>query len=191
MSRCRQQCCCFLPSLSLARTLPRALAPPNPGVQGQPAAAQDTAALAKATQNPVASLISVPIQNSSNFGVGPYNRTQNVINIQPVIPVRIRANWNLITRIIQPIVWQPYPASPAGGQSGLWRHEPSLFLISRKTWQVDLGSRSHDCDSNSYECAPWPGEVEHGSIGCRPYSTRTLDPWSFSQQRLFYRRFFA
>ena len=46
---------------------------PKPGVQGQPAAAQDTAALAKATQNPVASLISVPIQNNSNFGVGPYD----------------------------------------------------------------------------------------------------------------------
>jgi hypothetical protein len=106
--------------------------PPNPGVQGQPAGAQDTAALAKATQNPVASLISVPIQNSSNFGVGPYNRTQDVINVQPVIPLRISENWNLITRIIQPIVWQPYPAATAGGQSGFGDMNPTFFLTPAK-----------------------------------------------------------
>jgi hypothetical protein len=105
---------------------------PKPGVQGQPAAAQDTAALAKATQNPVASLISLPIQNSSNFGVGSYDRTQNVINIQPVVPVLISENWNLITRIIQPIVWQPYPSSAAGGQSGFGDMNPTFFLSPAK-----------------------------------------------------------
>jgi hypothetical protein len=60
-------------------------------------AADDADALAKATQNPVASLISVPIQNNSNFAVGPYNRTQDVLNIQPVIPARISENWMLIS----------------------------------------------------------------------------------------------
>jgi hypothetical protein len=106
--------------------------PQKSGVQGNPVAATDTAALAKATQNPVASLISVPIQNSANFGVGPYGRTQNVINIQPVIPVRISENWNLITRIIQPIVWQPYPASTVGGQSGFGDMNPTFFLSPAK-----------------------------------------------------------
>ena len=55
----------------------------------KPAAPSDEAqaeALQKATQNPVANLISVPIQNNSNFNIGPYNRTQDVLNIQPVIP---------------------------------------------------------------------------------------------------------
>ena len=56
-----------------------------PVTAAQPAAT-DTAALAKATQNPVASLISVPLQNNSNFGIGPYNRTGDIFNIQPVIP---------------------------------------------------------------------------------------------------------
>ena len=41
-----------------------------------------TEALQKATQNPVASLISVPVQNNSNFGVNPGYRTQDVLNIQ-------------------------------------------------------------------------------------------------------------
>src|SRR6516165_4965628 len=40
-------------------------------------------ALQKAVQNPVASLISVPLQNNANFSYGPYNRTQDVLNIQP------------------------------------------------------------------------------------------------------------
>lgn len=63
--------------------------PPKPQSATTAPAADDADALAKATQNPVASLISVPIQNNSNFAVGPYNRTQDVLNIQPVIPARI------------------------------------------------------------------------------------------------------
>ena len=62
-------------------------ATPAPKAQATTApAADDTDSLAKATQNPVASLISVPIQNNTNFAVGPYDRTQDVLNIQPVIP---------------------------------------------------------------------------------------------------------
>jgi hypothetical protein len=66
-----------------------------------PAPATNTDELRKAAQNPVASLISVPVQDNFNFNITPGDRTQNVLNIQPVIPVRIGKNWNLITRIIQ------------------------------------------------------------------------------------------
>lgn len=55
--------------------------------------------LLKAVQNPVADLISVPIQNNTNFGVNPYGRVQNVISLQPVIPVNVSDNWMLITRV--------------------------------------------------------------------------------------------
>ena len=67
--------------------------------------------LQKAVQNPVASLISVPIQNNSNFGIGPYDRTQNVLNIQPVVPIRASEDWNLIIRWIAPVIWQPAPGT--------------------------------------------------------------------------------
>ena len=76
-----------------------------------PAAATNSDALRKATQNPVASLISVPVQNNSNFGIGPFDRTQNVLNIQPVIPIRASENWNVIIRWIAPIIWQPAPGT--------------------------------------------------------------------------------
>ena len=51
------------------------------------ALAQDQADLAKASQNPVADLISLPFQNNTFFGVGPDDDVANVLNIQPVIPV--------------------------------------------------------------------------------------------------------
>lgn len=79
-----------------------------------PAAPSDegaTQALQKATQNPVANLISVPLQNNSNFDIGPFDRTQNVLNIQPVVPVRVSEKWNMIVRWITPIIWQPAPGT--------------------------------------------------------------------------------
>src|SRR5579864_1281578 len=88
--------------------------------------------LQKAVQNPVASLISVPVQNNSNFGIGPYDRTQDVLNIQPVIPMKLNDKWNLITRIIQPIVWQPYSSQPTGGEYGFGDMNPTFFLSPGK-----------------------------------------------------------
>lgn len=63
--------------------------------------------LAKQSQNPVASLISVPFQNNTNFGVGKFDRTSNILNIQPVIPTPISENWNLVNRAIIPLAYQP------------------------------------------------------------------------------------
>ena len=69
----------------------------------------ETGELAKAAQNPIGSLISVPFQNNMNFDVGPDDRTQNILNIQPVFPFGIAKNWNLITRTILPVISQPAP----------------------------------------------------------------------------------
>lgn len=110
-----------------------------PGTAAQPAAT-DTAALAKATQNPVASLISVPLQNNSNFGIGPYNRTGDIFNIQPVIPMKLSDKVMLITRIIQPLVWQPYPSQPTGGQAGIGDMNPTFFLSPAKPGKLIYGA---------------------------------------------------
>ena len=72
---------------------------------------EETAALAKKALNPVADMISVPFQLNSSYGLyQPYGRTQNILNIQPVIPVHLSQKWNLITRTIIPIMWQPQNA---------------------------------------------------------------------------------
>jgi hypothetical protein len=71
----------------------------------------DEGELARAAQNPVASMISLPFQNNMSFGVGPDDRVQNVHNIQPVWPVSLSKKWNLITRTILPVISQPAPGT--------------------------------------------------------------------------------
>jgi len=76
--------------------------------EGEPLSEEaQKAALAKATQNPLAAMYSLPFQNNTTFGVGPFESTHNVLNIQPVIPVSISKNVNMINRIIIPIVSTP------------------------------------------------------------------------------------
>ena len=126
------------PFSGAAQDTPVDSAPKAPAPAPQPAV-NDTAALAKATQNPVASLISVPLQNNSNFGIGPYNRTGDIFNIQPVIPMKLNDKVTLITRIIQPLVWQPYPSQPTGGQAGIGDMNPTFFLSPAKPGKLIYG----------------------------------------------------
>ena len=63
--------------------------------------------LAKLAQNPVGNLISVPFQNNTNLNVGPEKGTQNILNIQPVVPISVNDDWNIITRTIIPIISNP------------------------------------------------------------------------------------
>lgn len=74
-----------------------------------PASAQGAreGTLAEKSQNPIGSLISVPFQNNMNFGVGTLDRTQNVTLFQPVAPIGLNPDWNLIVRPITPITYQP------------------------------------------------------------------------------------
>jgi hypothetical protein len=95
--------------------------------------------LQKATQNPVASLISVPLQNNTNFDIGPLDRTQNVLNIQPVIPMRVSENWNLINRIILPLVFQPNLTVHNLGTMGMGDINPTFFLSPAKPHKLIWG----------------------------------------------------
>jgi hypothetical protein len=85
-------------------------------------------ALAKLAQNPVGNLISVPFQNNTNFNVGPRDGTQNILNIQPVYPIQVNDDWNVITRTILPLIWQPGFAAGESTTFGLGDTQFSAFL---------------------------------------------------------------
>jgi hypothetical protein len=90
------------------------------------------AELAKKLQNPIASLISVPIQNNFDFGAGPKgDGFQYRVNIQPVIPFSLTDDWNLITRTILPVVSQKNIFGTSS-QSGLADTLESLFFSPKK-----------------------------------------------------------
>jgi hypothetical protein len=72
---------------------------------------QDIGELAKASpsHNPVASLIAVPVRVESTPDVGPFNHTENVFSIRPVVPISVNAQWNIISRTLIPLTSQPNP----------------------------------------------------------------------------------
>ena len=111
--------------------------------------AKEEGSLAKAAQNPIASLISLPIQWNStpstqwapnvtipsadpslppvrtNFKA---NQTQNVVNVQPVIPFKVSDGLTLVTRTIVPFISQPGPRGTS--IQSLGDINPSVFFCA-------------------------------------------------------------
>ena len=94
--------------------------------------------LAKALANPIAALISVPFEFGYNQGYGSEDGEQLVLNIQPVIPISLNEDWNLISRTILSVVWQDDIAGQSGEQSGLGDTLQSFFFSPSAP--LDLGS---------------------------------------------------
>lgn len=90
--------------------------------------AQDAEALAKAAQNPIADMVSVPIQLNTNTQFGPLKKNQEVLNIQPVMPFNLNADWNLITRTIIPLISQPALTTTQSRENGIGDIQFSAFL---------------------------------------------------------------
>ncbi|MEJ2585274.1 MAG: hypothetical protein P8Z38_09595 [Robiginitalea sp.] len=75
--------------------------------------------LAKKLQNPLASLISVPFQSNFDFGYDPADGSRWLMNVQPVVPMSISEDWNLIGRVILPVISQNDIFGESGNQTGL------------------------------------------------------------------------
>ena len=126
----------LIPNLRIiAAALVSALPLLTPALFAQDAAVDGKAAaaeLAKKLSNPVASLISVPIQNNFDFGAGPAgDGFQYKVNLQPVIPISLSEDWNLISRTILPVVYQEKIFGNTS-QSGLSDILQSLFFSPKE-----------------------------------------------------------
>ena len=140
--------------------------------------------LLKAAQNPVADLISVPILNTTNFNIGPYNRVQNVLAFQPVIPLNLSDNWMLINRIILPITWQPYPDKGSGGQFGLGDMAPSFFLAPRNPGSVIWGVGPAMGHPHRNQRHSGTGQVQSWPVRGRSGSARPVDGGCVGEQHM-------
>lgn len=84
--------------------------------------------LAKKLANPVSSLISVPFQNNSDYGIGRFKGSRNTMNVQPVVPISLTKDLNLIARWVQPIMTQNNITGVGEKQFGLADAVVSAFL---------------------------------------------------------------
>ncbi|MFN3370544.1 MAG: hypothetical protein ACK4Z0_03335 [Sphingomonadaceae bacterium] len=111
-----------------------------PAAAGEGPGAGD-ADLALQLSNPVASLISVPIQQNFDFGLGANGRGwTSRTNIQPVVPFRLNDDWSLISRTILPIVAQDGVTAPGASQFGLGDTVQSLFRSPRRAGSLIWGA---------------------------------------------------
>lgn len=88
--------------------------------------------LAKQLANPVASLISVPLQANWDFGIGVNDAYRFTLNVQPVVPIELNDDWNLIIRTILPVIDAESPAPGIEDASGLGDTVQSFFFSPKE-----------------------------------------------------------
>src|SRR5579862_494262 len=98
------------------------------GIAQNRAHAQEGSNLSQLVQNPIAKVVSVPFQSNLSFGVGPKGDEQEVLYVQPVVPFTLSDDWNLITRTIVPLVYEPELAPEVGDTGGLGDVSLALYL---------------------------------------------------------------
>ncbi len=98
--------------------------------------------IAKESENPIGNLTVLPFENYTNFDVGPNKGTQNILEFEPVVPIHLNQDWNLINRAIIPVVWNPdlspFPSVP----QAFAPTDYSAFLSPRNLaggWTVGAG----------------------------------------------------
>ena len=95
-------------------------------------AADSDEELAKKLQNPVANLVSVPLQYNWDTGIGEAKADRSLLNIQPVIPFSLNDEWGLISRTIVPLIDVQATAPGTEGHSGLGDITQSVFFSPKK-----------------------------------------------------------
>ena len=133
--------CLFMVSLLTANPSAWAQSDETKGTGGAPPG--ENAELAQELSNPLADLMTIPIQMNYDRGIGPSDDGWKLqTNIQPVIPFHLNEDWNLISRTIMPVIYQDDLFPGSGSDFGLGDINLSLFFSPRKptsggiTWGI-------------------------------------------------------
>jgi hypothetical protein len=118
--------------------------------------------LAKESQNPISTLISVPFENNTTLNNGTEDAIVNILNIKPVVPLSIGENWNLINRLIVPVIYQEERFPGEGDVFGLGDFTYQGFFSPKKagklTWglgpQLQLPTGMDRLTSNQWALGP-------------------------------------
>jgi len=121
----------------------------------------DDTELQKKLANPVADLVTVPIQWNSSFHSGPFDKPQHTLNIQPVYPIELDGGWSLVNRAIVPLLSNPAAAPgqereyglgdisyqgffvpPPGGSGLIWGVGPMLTMKTATDARLGAGKWS-------------------------------------------------
>lgn len=132
-------------------------------------------------------MISLPFQNNTNFNVGRFGNDQNILNIQPVIPFELNEDWNLITRSILPLVYQPALNEGDSSDFGIGDFNPSLFFATTLAPGVTFGfgpafvlPTATDARLGSEKWSAGPTAVAVVTQGPWVYGALASNVWSFA-----------
>jgi len=104
-----------------------------------PVAAQDAQSLVREAKNPLANLINIQLINDALLNVGPDNKTQDTLTIQPVIPFGLNDNWSVITRTVLPLISQPSLAPGESSTNGVGDTQFAAFLSPARSGRLVWG----------------------------------------------------